>query len=207
MDKHVSEDVTTLLHRWHKGDSDALNKLMPLVYGKLQKLARRRLRAEHPDHSIHTGTLTHEALMRLMGFRKIPWSDRVHFFSVAVREMRRVLIVAARTRQSQKRGRGSIHLPLDEADIASREQDQQLIALDEALDRLKGLFPRKCDVLELHYFLGLSTRETAEVMGISVDVVKSEAKTGKMWLKEELRGGGGGGGGGPANGSSTGETD
>jgi RNA polymerase sigma factor (TIGR02999 family) len=196
MNPQAVEDVTDLLHRWNEGDDQALNQLIPLVYAELQQLARQCLRGERPDHSVHTGTLVHEAYLRLIDCNRLRWQDRHHFFAVAARVMRRVLVGEARRRNSQKRGLGAVTGLFDEAMVVSPERDEELIALDEALERLESQFERKCRVVELRCFTGLSVEETAEVLGVSVDTVKREWRTAKMWLRHELESGGVGNGSG-----------
>jgi len=194
MNPQAVEDVTDLLRKWNDGDDQALNQLIPLVYAELQQLARQCLRGERPDHLVHTGTLVHEAYLRLIDCNRLPWQDRRHFFSVASRVMRRVLVDEARGRKTWKRGFGTTTILFDEAMVVSPERDKELIALDDALERMESLFERKCRVVELRCFTGLSIEQTAEVLGVSVDTVKREWRTAKMWLRRELESEGGGNG-------------
>lgn len=189
MNAQATEDVTALLHRWNEGDEQALDQLIPLVYAELQQLARQCLRRERQDHLVRTGTLVHEAYLRLIDCSRLQWHDRKHFFAVAARVMRRVLVQEARRRNSQKRGLGAATVLFDEALVVSRERDAELIALDEALERLESQFERKCRVVELRCFTGLSIEETAEVLGVTADTVKREWRTAKMWLRRELESG------------------
>jgi RNA polymerase sigma-70 factor, ECF subfamily len=160
--------------------------LIPVVYAELQRLARQCLRGERPGHSVHTGTLVHEAYLRLIGCGRLQWQDRHHFFEVAARLMRRALVEEARKRNSLKRGAGSVTILFDKAMVVSREPDEELIALDDALKRLEKLFERKCHVVELRYFIGLSAEETALALGVTAETVKREWRTAKMWLRREL---------------------
>ncbi|MGH9855289.1 MAG: sigma-70 family RNA polymerase sigma factor [Blastocatellia bacterium] len=184
----ATEDVTELLRKWNEGDEQALDQLIPLVYDELQRLARQCLRHERPDHSMHTGTLVHEAYLRLVDCNRVEWRDRQHFFAIAARVMRRVLVDEARKRNHQKRGGGLSLVLLDEAMMLSHERDDELLALNEALERLEQRSERKCRVVELRYFIGLTIEETAEVLGITADIVKREWNSAKRWLHRELNG-------------------
>jgi RNA polymerase sigma-70 factor, ECF subfamily len=188
MEAHANGDVTDLLRKWNEGDAQAFAQLIPVVYAELQRLARQCLRGERPGHSVHTGTLVHEAYLRLIGCGRLQWQDRHHFFAVAAKLMRRVLVEEARKRNSLKRGAGSVTILFDKATVVSRERDKELIALDEALERLEKLFERKCRVVELRYFVGLSVEEAALALGVTEDIVKREWRTAKMWLRRELNG-------------------
>jgi len=179
--------MTALLRQWKDGNAQAFNQLVDLIYPELKRLARKCLLGEHPDNPVHTGTLVHEAYLRLMSScNRLHWNDRTHFLSVAATVMRRVLVDEARRRKSDKRGGSAGTILLDEAVISSRQRDNDLIALDEALEQMKLHFERKYRVVELRCFAGLSIEETAEVLGISADIVKREWRTAKMWLKREL---------------------
>lgn len=181
-------DVTQLLSEWSNGDASALDRLMPLVYSELRRLARRCLRRERAGHTMQTTTLVHEAYFRLVDAARVPWRDRAHFFAMSARLMRRVLVDEARRRRFQKRGGNFTRISLDEAMMVSPERDADVLALDEALDRLAKFAPRKCEVVELRFFAGLSIEETATAMGISSDIVKREWRTAKLWLLHELGG-------------------
>src|SRR5262245_39299115 len=172
MNQQSVDDVTHLLLEWRSGDSSALDRLMPLVYDELRRLARRCLRGERAGHTMQTTTLVHEAYLRLIDADRVPWQDRAHFFAIAARLMRRVLVDEARKRQFQKRGGNLTRIVLDEAMIISPERDADLLALDEALERLARFAPRKCRVVELRFFAGLSIGEAAEALDISTDIVK-----------------------------------
>jgi RNA polymerase sigma factor (TIGR02999 family) len=181
-------DVTDLLRKWNEGDAEAFAQLIPIVYAELRRLARQCLRGERAHHSVCSGTLVHEAYMRLVGCDRLQWQDRHHFFAVAARVMRRVLVEEARKRNSLKRGAGAGAILFEEGMAVSRERDEELIALDEALGRLEKLFERKCRVVELRYFTGLSVEETAMALGVTADTVNREWRTAKMWLRRELYG-------------------
>jgi RNA polymerase sigma-70 factor (ECF subfamily) len=177
--------VTQLLKAWRGGDASALDRLIPIVYRELHRLARQCLRREHHARALHTSTLVHEAYLRLVGADQIDWNDRSHFFAVISQLMRQVLVDAARRRHSRKRS----HIPvsLDEALAVSPGHDSGLIALDDALRELGRCSARKAQVVELRYFAGLTIQETAAAMGISTDTVKREWRTAKLWLLRELR--------------------
>lgn len=183
-----SQDVTKLLLQWTEGDEAAFEQLVPLVYEELRRLARHYLRRERADHTMQTTTLVHEAYLRLIDAGRVRWQDRAHFFAIAARLMRRVLVDDARKRSFQKRGAGFTRISLDEAMVLAPQQDAQIIALDEALQRLTKFAPRKCEVVELRFFGGLSIDETAAALKISTDTVKREWRTAKLWLLQELSG-------------------
>jgi RNA polymerase sigma factor (TIGR02999 family) len=180
------DDVTNLLLKWTQGDEAALEQLMPLVYEELRRMARQCLRRERAGHTMQTTTLIHEAYLRLVDASRVPWQDRGHFFAIAARLMRRVLVDDARKRNYQKRGAELTRISLDEAMVLAPERDADVIALDEALDRLTQFAPRKCEVVELRFFAGLSIEETAAALRVSTDTVKREWRTAKLWLLHEL---------------------
>lgn len=182
------DDVTKLLLAWRNGDAAALERLMPLVYDELRRLARQCLRRERAGQTMRTTTLLHEAYLRLIDASQVAWHDRAHFFAIATQLMRRVLVDEARKRHFQKRGGEFTRISLDDAILVARERDAELMALDEALGRLAQFAPRKCRVVELRFFGGLSIEETAVALGISNDIVKREWRTAKLWLLHELGG-------------------
>lgn len=186
MNPEAPEDLTQLLLKWRSGDETALDQLMPLVYGELHRLARQCLRSERVENTLQTTALVNEAYLRLIRSSQVQWQDRAHFFAVAAQLMRRVLVDEARRRNYQKRGGGMIRVSLDEAMMISSERDAELVALDEALNRLAQFAPRKCRVVELRFFGGLGIEETAAVLNISPDIVKREWRTAKLWLLNEL---------------------
>src|ERR1051326_1765624 len=188
MNTQAPEDVTQLLLEWRDGNASALERLMPLVYGELRRLARQCLRRERAGHTMQTTTLVHEAYLRLIDAGRVPWHDRAHFFAIAAQLMRRVLVDEARKRHFQKRGAAFTRVSLDEAMMVAREREIELMALDEALNHLARFAPRKCRVVELRFFGGLSIEETAAALGVSTDIVKREWRTAKLWLLHELNG-------------------
>ena len=179
--------VTELLVNWSNGDQEALNKLIPLVYDELHKLARRYLRRERPDHTLQTTALVHEAYLKLVDQREANWENRVHFFAVAAKLMRRLLVDYARRHCASKRGGDLFKLSLDEALVSSEEKDAELLALDEALDRLEAVDPQQSRVVELRVFSGLSLEETAQAMNISPRTVRREWSMAKAWLHQQIK--------------------
>lgn len=181
------ENVTQLLREWREGDASALERLMPLVYRELRTLARRCLRGDRAAQTLQTTGLVNEAYLRLVRSQRVQWRDRAHFFAVATQLMRRVLVDEARKRNYQKRGGDPVRVSLDEARVAAPERDIDLLALDEAMDALADFAPRKCRVVEMRFFGGLTIEETAAVLGVSVDIVKREWRTAKLWLLRALK--------------------
>ena len=182
-------DVTNLLQAWSEGDEEALHKLMPLVYEALHSAARRYMAHERPGHTLQTTALIHETYLRLVDVRKVKWQSRAHFLAICARLMRRILIDFARCRSSQKRRGALPHVDLDEALLVSSEPDFDLMALDDALNRLAKVDERQSKVVELRFFGGLDIKESAEVLNLSVDTVMRDWKLAKVWLFRELRGG------------------
>ncbi len=179
-------DVTVLLQRWRRGDGDAANKLMELVYDDLHRIAAREMRREHGEHTLQTTAVLHEAYLRLFRSEPVEWKDRAHFYAVAARQLRRVLLDHARRAHSEKRGGGIVKLSLMESDVAGVGVDERLLALDEALVRLEKLDPRAAKVVELRYFGGLTDADAAQVLGISVATVKRDWDFSKTWLAAQL---------------------
>jgi len=181
-----SPTVTDLLRAWGKGDTAALDKLVPLVYEELRRQAHRYLRRERPGHTLQTTGLVHEAYLRLVDQRETDWQNRAQFFGVAAQMMRRVLIDHARSKQAAKRGGNQIRVTLEDADAAVQEQGVDLLDLDEALTRLAKLDLQQAKVVELRYFTGLGIEETAQVLDISAATVKREWTMARAWLRREL---------------------
>jgi RNA polymerase sigma-70 factor (ECF subfamily) len=181
-------DVSTLLRAWSDGDRSALERLTPIVYDELHKLARRHIKRERAGHSLQTTALVNEAYMRLVGYTRMQWQDRAHFFAVSAQVMRRILVDHAR-RRNLKRGGGVQHVSLEEAAVVGGAQDADLMALDDAMNALARLDPRKMQVVELRHFGGLSVEETAEVLKVSPGTVKRDWRAAKAWLYRELTGG------------------
>ena len=179
-------EITELLQAWRAGDDGALARLAPLVYGELRQIAHARMRQEPPGHYLQTTALVHEAYLRLVDARRVDWQDRAHFFALAARAMRQILVDAARARLAQKRG-GAHAVAFDERLAVSPARDPELLALDEALSQLSAADPRQGQVIELRYFGGLSVDETAEVLGVSPQTVMRDWKLAKLWLVRALR--------------------
>lgn len=178
--------VTQLLLDWNRGDLQALEKLIPIVYDELRLRAARYLRRERPDHTLQTTALIHEAYLRLIDQKEVRWQSRSHFYAICAQLMRRILVDHARQRRANKRGGAGLRLTLDEALAASAERDVNLLALDEALTRLAEFDPRQSRIIELRYFSGLSIAETAAVLGVSSATVKLDWSMAKVWLRREL---------------------
>jgi RNA polymerase sigma-70 factor (ECF subfamily) len=181
-----SNEVTLLLRAWGEGDAQALERLTPLVYQELHRIARGYMRKERPDHTLQTTALINEAYIRLVDARSVNWHDRAHFFAVCARAMRRILVDHARSRGYQKRGGGQISVQLDAVTVGNWTPDSNILELDEALNRLSALDPRKGDVVEMRFFGGLSVDETAEALGISPETVMRDWKLARAWLFREL---------------------
>jgi RNA polymerase sigma-70 factor, ECF subfamily len=182
--------ITQMLIDWSKGDGKALDKLIPVVYTELRRQAARHLRRERPGHTFQTTDLIHEAYLRLVDQKKVQWQNRAHFFAIAARLMRRILIDHARQRQRAKRGGSGMVLPLEEGlVVAAEKSDVDLLALDEALTRLAAMDVRQGQIVELRCFSGLSIEETATVLKVSLTTVKDDLNMAKAWLRREIRGG------------------
>ena len=187
MDVSSTHEVTQLLKAWTAGDQEALEKLTPLVYQQLHRVAQRHMARQRPGHTLQTTALVNEAYLRLVDCAQINWQDRAHFFAVSAQLMRRILIDFARSRGYQKRGGNAPHLSLEEdAPSLCFEPDANLVALDDALKALAEVDARKSRVVELRFFGGLSIEETAEVLGVSAETVGRDWKLAKMWLLQEL---------------------
>lgn len=181
-------EVTRLLLDWRNGDEEAFNRLIPLVHGELHRIARRYMRHEKPGHTLETEALLNEAYLRLVGEQEIDWQDRAHFFAISARIMRRLLVDHARSRAYAKRGGGAVQVSLNEELAVSGEKSIDLMALDEALERLAENDERRSRIVELRYFGGLSSEETAQVLGLSEITIKREWLKAKAWLYRELTG-------------------
>jgi len=186
----ASSDVTQLLVDWGKGDAAALDRLTPLVYDELRRLARAYLRRERSDHTLQSTALVNEAWMRLIDQQRVEWRGRSHFFGIAAQMMRRILVDHARASKAEKRGAGAAKLSLDEAIALSGGADVELVALDDALNTLAELDSQQSRIVELRFFAGLSIEETAEALGISPATVKRDWVVAKGWLFRELSRGG-----------------
>lgn len=187
-----SADVSQLLRAWSDGDRRALDKLTPIVYEELRRLARRYMKGERAGHSLQTSALVNEAYMRLVDYKRMQWQDRAHFFAVSAQLMRRILVEHAR-RHNLKRGGGVQHVSLEEAAAVGSERAADMVALDDAMNALARLDSRKVQVVEMRFFGGLSVEETAEVLKVSPVTVMRDWSSAKAWLYREMTGGAGSG--------------
>ena len=179
-------NVTQLLLDWRRGDAEALDHLMPLVYNELRRLAGHYLRSERPEHTLQATALVNEAYIRLVDMN-VSWQDRAHFFAVAARLMRRLLVDHARAHHRAKRESGGPKISLDDAVEVSIQPAADIVALDEALKRLAEFDTRKTEIIELHFFGGLRNEEVAEALGVSRATVQRELRLAKAWLNHELK--------------------
>ena len=179
-------EVTQLLVAWSDGDRAALDQLTPLVYEELHRLARNHMSRERQGHTLQTSALVNEAYVRLIDQKNVRWQNRAQFFSIASRLMRRILVDYARSHRYAKRGGDMRRVSLDEAAIVAQEPAAELVALDDALKSLAALDPRKCQVVELRFFGGMSVEESAEVLGVSVVTVMRDWSTAKAWLHRAM---------------------
>jgi len=179
-------EVTQLLIQWSNGDKAALNKLMPLIYDELRRLARHYMSRERPGHTLQTTALVNEAYVRLVNRKGVHWQNRAHFFAIAAQLMRSILVDHARSHAYAKRGGGARKIALDEALAVSQQRAADVVALDDALKRLAEIDPEQSRIVELKFFGGLTIEETAEVLGLSPATIKREWSTAKAWLYHEL---------------------
>jgi RNA polymerase sigma-70 factor, ECF subfamily len=186
MDKPATSEVTRLLKGWSEGDREAFDRLLPLVYHELKRMADRYLSRERSDHTLQATALVHEAYLKLIDQRSVRWQNRAHFFGIAAQAMRRILVDHARDRRADKRGGGGIKLSLDDELDLSDRRSGELIALDDALTALAELDAQKSRIVELRFFGGLSIEETAEVLGIGTATVIRQWRLAKAWLYGEI---------------------
>jgi RNA polymerase sigma factor (TIGR02999 family) len=187
--KESPGEVTRLLRKIREGQSDAADQLIRLVYPELRRIAGACMRDERPGHSLQPTALIHEAWLRLAGQSQIAWRDRAHFFGLAARMMRRILVDRARARLADKRGAGARVLNLEWIEIDSSPRKlEEILAVDEALERLRQLDPREAQIVEMHYFAGMTVKETAAALGISPRTVDREWALASTWLRRELSG-------------------
>jgi RNA polymerase sigma factor (TIGR02999 family) len=180
-------DVTGLLHAWQAGDAAALDRLVPLVYGELRRVARARLRGQRPDFTLQTTALVHEVYLRLVQAGDCNWQNRTHFFALCARAMRQILVNVALARRAAKRGGAMARVALDDNLAAVQAPAVDILALDEALTQLAGEWPRAARVVELRYFTGLSTEDTAAALGVSAPTVHRDWQFARLWLARALR--------------------
>ena len=181
------QEVTGLLLAWSEGEQTAFEKLVPLVYAELRRVAHCYVGQERPGHSLQTTALVNEAYLRLIDASRVRWQNRAHFFAVSAQLMRRILVDFARSRQYLKRGGAAQKVSFDEGLVVSKEQGQDLVALDDALKALAVVDARKSQVVELRFFGGLSVAEAAEVLKVSPDTVLRDWRLAKVWLAREMR--------------------
>jgi RNA polymerase sigma-70 factor (ECF subfamily) len=180
------DEITQALRAWESGDVEALNRLTPVVYDELKRIAIGYMRRERPDNSLQPTALVHEAYLKLVDASLTGWQDRAHFFAVAARLMRRILVDAARSREAGKRGGGAVRVEIDESVDGAVLEDRQMTRLDDALKALASFDARKAEVVELRFFGGLSVEETAEVLKISSQSVMRDWKLARSWLAREM---------------------
>ncbi|HKX83969.1 MAG TPA: sigma-70 family RNA polymerase sigma factor [Pyrinomonadaceae bacterium] len=182
------QQITKLLLAWREGEPAALDRLMPIVYDELKRLASAYMRRQKPGHSLQTVDLVNEAYMRLIDSSRVNWQDRNHFYAIASQIMRRLLVDSARKRNSQKRGGGRAQITLDDNLEVAGGAGTDIVALDEAMKRLAALNPRQSRIIELRYFGGLTEEETAEVLGLSSRTIRRDWTVARAWLFRELTG-------------------
>ena len=176
------------MQAWGRGERAALDRLLPLVHGELRRLARRHMRHERVGHTLQASALVNEAYLRLIEVNQVEWQNRAHFFAMASRVMRRILVDAARAKAYRKRNPGGERVSLDEAVEVAAAPSQDFAALDDALNALEAIDPRKCKVVEMRFFSGMSVEETATALHLSVGTIKSDWRLAKAWLARELSG-------------------
>ena len=180
------QQVTLLLQAWSDGDQIARDELMPIVYDELRRLAHQCMRRERQGHTLQTSALVNEAYLRLVDQKVVSWQGRAHFFGIAARLMRQILVDYARSRNYAKRGGNHHHLPIDEVALISRERASEVVMLDEALNSLAKIDPRQSEIVELRFFGGLSIEETAAVLGVSPGTVMRDWTIAKAWLRRAV---------------------
>jgi RNA polymerase sigma factor (TIGR02999 family) len=181
-----SNEITELLSRWSQGESDAREKLIPLIYDELRRMARHYLVGQRSDHTLQSAALVHEAYLRLVGHSTVHWDDRVHFFAVAAQLMRRILVDHARKRHARKRGGDRVSLIFDEQMMPAKQRQLDVVALDDALHSLSRMDAQQGRIVEMRYFSGLSIEETARALGISAATVKRDWAVARAWLYREI---------------------
>ena len=188
MESSSPGQVTALLLAWRGGDATARDRLMPLVYAELRKMARRHMARERPGHTIQTTALVHELYLRLVDQERVRWQDRAHFFAIAAQLMRRILVDHARKRLNIKRGANAAMVPLEAAGEVFAKRAAEVVAIDDAVKTLSAVDERKGRIVELRFFGGLSIEETADVLGVSAGTIMRDWTLAKAWLKREVSG-------------------
>lgn len=186
MSAQPPHEVTQLLQAWQRGDKTALDRLIPIVYQELRRLAHRYMSRERAHNTLQTTVLVNEAYLRLAGVDRVNWKNRTHFFAISANVMRRILVEFARARGRHKRGGRALRVPFEDAAAIACEPDEDLVALDEALQALAAVEPRQAKVVELRFFGGMTEEETAEALQISTDTVLRDWKKAKLWLWREM---------------------
>ena len=186
MPRNSDDQPTELLRAWSQGDESARERLIPLLYGELHRLARRYMRQERPDHTLQATALVNEAYLRLIDVNRVEWRNRSHFLALAAQMMRRILIESARSRHRQKRGGGAVRVNIDDLGELPEPQERNLVALSDALSALATFDARMSQVVELRFFGGLTIKETAQVLNVSPETVMRDWSTAKAWLLREI---------------------
>lgn len=182
----MTEQITQLLIDWNAGSAEALDKLLPMVEAELRRMASNYMRREHPGHTLQTTALVNEAYLKLVDQREVRWQNRAHFFALASKIMRRILLDHARAQRRAKRGGNVVHVDLEDAPVISPQKSEELIALDEALQRLAKFDQKKSRIVEMRFFGGLTVDEVAEVLGIAPVTVMLHWRLAKAWLQREI---------------------
>jgi RNA polymerase sigma factor (TIGR02999 family) len=185
--KKAPQNITLLLNEISQGNNLVIEQILPLVYDELRKISSKYLSDEYRKHTFQTTELVHEAYLKLIGNQNISWQSRAHFYGIAAKTMRQILVDYARKRKSQKRGSGKTSFSLDDAELVAGESDEQILALDEALKKLENVEERSSKIVELRYFSGLTIDETAKLLNISAATVKREWQFAKAWLYREIQ--------------------
>ena len=183
---HADRDITQLLRDWGRGEASAMDRLMPVVYNELRRIARNFMRRQNPGHTLQTTALVNEAYLNLVGSSRVNWQSRTHFFAIAAQLMRRVMVDSARRKKSRKRGGEFLRVTLDDGAEIPAENNTDLVALDEALTRLAALDPRHARIVELRYFGGLTEEQIAAALGVSERTVRRDWVLARSWLFREL---------------------
>jgi RNA polymerase sigma factor (TIGR02999 family) len=186
MASDITHEMTLLLSALREGNAAAKDELLTRIYPELRRIAAHYMRQERPGHTLRTTGLVNEVYLRLFGAARVDWQNRAHFFAAVAREMRHILVDYARARNAKKRPEGHVVVSMREVDLAAPARDEDLVALDEALERLERIDPRASRVVELRFFAGLSERETAETMSISISTLRRDWNFAKAWLFDQL---------------------